>query len=271
MVIRIWRQSVNLTASAFKQKQLIPYVTFGLPSVQATRTVIEALFQSGIDIIELGIPFSDPIADGPVIQKSHQAALSSGEDVSILAALDMVSELKEAYPKACIYLMCSVHLVMHVGHRSFFEQASQVGLDGVIMPDLSINHADAYLDLGLAHGIHVVLLLSVFSDLERRQRILSRSQGFCYLISSAGTTGTRSTFHPDLYDQLHELKREASVPLVVGFGIQSADHVRSITSIANGVVVGSFFESILQQDKPLSVVIDMLIESVNDLKSGLVI
>ena len=254
-----------ISRSVFDSHQVIPYVTFGLRGADATVQFISALFDSGCNIVEIGVPFSDPLADGAVIQRSHHEALSSGEDVSVSAVFLAVKTLKAVYPTKTIVLMIATHLVMHYGETSFFSDASSHGVDGVILPDLSVVHAPPIVALGDAVGVDVVLLLSTLASLDRQRDLLALTRGFCYMISSAGTTGVRSSFATGLIETLKACRANSDVPLCVGFGVKSREQVAQLAPHSQGVIVGSFFESIIQNASSVDDATEQLVAAFKDL------
>ncbi len=229
---------LTLEAVLKKGNNLIPYYTFGDPSVASTEAIIRESIQNGADVIELGIPFSDPIADGPVIQASHQRALNSGESVSLAAALALVQKIKAAFQTPLI-LMSDVNLVYQFGIDSFFKAAKEHQLDGIIIPNLNVEASDAYQKAAAENDIALILLVSPLCLETRMQKIVKASTGFVYLMGSVGTTGERhsvSSALPDLAQKIREIK---DIPVVVGFGISQPDQLKEVCSFANGGIVGS--------------------------------
>jgi tryptophan synthase alpha chain len=247
-------------------KALIPYVTFGDPSVGDTLRIADTCFESGADILEIGIPFSDPLADGPVIQASHQRALASGENVSMVAALETVSQLKKKWEKS-IVLMAATNLVLHVGIEAFFKQAKKAGLDGIIMPDLSIYDADPYRVASRRYGVPIVFLISPLCTPSRLKKIVSAAEGFIYVISSTGTTGTRKAFSHDLSALIRRIKAIRSIPVAVGFGIGSRDHVNAVFRDADGAIVGSYIVDMLHRN-PGKAGLNLLSDTLREWKKG---
>lgn len=248
---------------AFKNitQTVIPYFTFGDPSVGVTEHLIRGSFDAGVALIEVGIPFSDPIADGPVIQASHCRALGTGEDVSISAGLEMVKRLKRDYSNQIVFMM-SVNLIIAIGPTRFFELAKGAGLDGVVIPDLPIEESTEYLQLGRKYNVKVNLLVSTLCEHGRLKKIVTATQGFLYVISTTGTTGARSSIASGLKQFLSTIRSiNPSTPIAIGFGISSRDHVQEVLSYADAAIVGSHLVNTLHTagvEKTLEVVKTLL-------------
>lgn len=225
-----------------RKKSFIPYLTFGDPTIADSVDRLLAAVYAGADVLEIGVPFSDPIADGPVIQASHQRALSQ-EKKPTLSALFSVLQTDLSFEKrnGCpVVLMVSVNLVLHYGISLFFSDAAQAGVSGVILPDLSIDNADAYLSEARSNKIALIFLISTLCTPVRLQKIVKKASGFVYLISSTGLTGTRDTldFLPmrAITDRIRAIR---DIPVVVGFGIKTPDQARQVWTFADGVILGS--------------------------------
>ncbi|MDA1353221.1 MAG: tryptophan synthase subunit alpha [bacterium] len=230
-----------ISTSVFKSKNtVIPYFTFGYPSVAFTEDLIRAAAKAGADAIEIGIPFSDPIADGPVIQASHTAALRTGEDVSVFAALKMVSRLKKEVSIPLIF-MCDANLIAHYGVSAFFKDAGEHGLEGIVMPNLPVELAGSYMKHAKSNGVDIIFLIAPMTDKERIQKIVAASSGFIYLISSKGLTGERASFNEDLKPVVDYIKSIKDIPVAIGFGISNKEHVEFVNRIADGAIIGSYF------------------------------
>jgi tryptophan synthase alpha chain len=259
----------NLKEIFNSQKCLIPYLTFGYPSISFTKDCVRACIENGADCIELGIPFSDPLADGPIIQKTHQKALTSGEDVSISSALEFVKDVKTETETPVIFMM-SVNLIMQYGIGSFFEQAKECGLGGIVIPDLPVEEADEYLELSKKHGVSLILLISPLCSKKRLKNIAENANGFIYLISSTGLTGERNSFSDNLPMFVAKLKKETDIPICVGFGISNETHVDFVSSFSEGVIVGSHLKRfILENESDLPFALQKISERIRLFKSHL--
>jgi len=189
-------------------------------------------------VVEIGIPFSDPLADGSVIQDSHQRALKNEGEVGIKNALEFVQKMKKTY-KTPIVFMLAVNLVYHFGIDHFFAAAGKAGLDGVIIPDLSLEESDRYLKYSKESQVSLIFLVAQTSSEERIRKIVAKSSGFIYLVSSKGTTGERSELPREITNKVKQIQKQKKIPVYVGFGISNADQVKQILNTADGVIVGS--------------------------------
>lgn len=246
----------ELDALFSSKKVLIPYLTFGYPSISFTKECIRTCFHSGADCIELGIPFSDPLADGPVIQKTHQDALSTGENVDIRSALACVKELKEEVSKPFIF-MASYNLIFHYGLDAFFKDASDHGLSGIVIPDLPVEEAKDCLILSKQYHVSLILLISPACSEERLRRIVEESEGFLYVISSTGLTGERSSVSTQLPELIHRIKAVKNIPVCIGFGLSSPDHLDYISPFSDGAIIGSHFAKLIIDNDPQKALSDI--------------
>ena len=250
--IKIWRLSLNIYEEPLRQvfarkKALIAYITLGDPSVEKTFEYCASLIESGVDILEIGIPFSDPIADGPVIQASHQRALLSNEDVTLKQAFSLIQRLKQHYPDTPITIMSAINLVMQYGVQQCFSDAKQHGCDGFILPDCSIEMADDFTRLAKEESISLVHLISPLCTKERMKNIVEQSTGFLYVISSTGITGERENFANNLSALITNIKKVKDIPVAVGFGVSSKEQVDYLHSIADAVIVGSYLVNVINK------------------------
>jgi len=209
----------------------------GDPNLPTTESLALACVRGGADILELGIPFSDPIADGPEIQKAGQRALRAGtrpRDV-----LGLASHIRRASDVPLV-LMTYLNPVLAIGLGDFADLASTAGVDGVIIPDLSFEESDGVAATFSAHGIDAIQLVAPSTPPGRAQAIALASRGFLYVVARYGTTGVRTSLPEDLTSRLAALKKATSIPLAVGFGVSTPEHVRALRDAgADGVVVGS--------------------------------
>ena len=241
--------SKSLLTKAFSQKDaIIGYVTFGDYSIEFTYQVCVAMIDEGVDVIELGLPFSDPIADGPTIQESHQRALETSEDISIAKALELVNRLKSFNPNIPVIFMSSTNLIMAYGYDKFFSDASNC--DGLILPDSSIEVLDDVLKKAKKASFKLIHLISPLCTQTRMKKIVEASDEFIYLISSTGITGERATFADNLKSCVQQIKSIKNIPVAVGFGVSTPDHYRQICSFADGVIIGSHFVKLIATNMP---------------------
>lgn len=234
--------------SIFKTgKVLIPYITFGDPSMADTESLILTCFDSGADIVELGLPFSDPVADGPVIQTSHFRVLSKQPNISVSDAFSCVSSVRKKTDKPII-LMTTVNLIINQGIADFFRGAAKAGVNGVVIPDLSIEDAEEYRRESKVHSLPIIFLVSPTCSDERLKRIVMATGGFLYLISSTGTTGERTTFSNKLEKMVGKIKQIRDIPIAIGFGISQPAHAKMFWKFADAVIVGSHLVQIFNNN-----------------------
>jgi len=228
---------------------LIAYVAGGDPKPEYTPDIVEALIDGGADIIELGIPFSDPVADGPTIQAATVRALNAGTTPKMV--LEMVSEVKDRH-RVPITVLTYYNPVFRMGLEDFFKSASRCGVDGLVVPDLPIEEARDYKRVAEAYEIDTIFLAAPSTSTERLRKIVEHTSGFLYLVSVFGVTGTRK----EVQELTVNLIRKAlpfttgKIPLAVGFGISKPEHVRTIiTNEADGAIVGSRFVKIIEKNR----------------------
>ena len=231
-------------AKSQKRAAFIPYITAGDPDLETSAVLLRVLADSGADIIELGVPFSDPIADGIVNQRAATRALASGTTLSGLLQLVSRSRDQIGIP---IVLFTYFNPLHARGLRLFAEQASASGVDGVLCVDLPpIEAATDYLPALRDAGIDTVFLLAPTSDRVRVREVAEASTGFVYYVSRTGVTGMRSELPPKLLEEAKRLRRRVALPLAVGFGISTPEQARAVGKVADGVVVGSALVRIIE-------------------------
>jgi tryptophan synthase alpha chain len=230
-------------ASAFKAAKtedraaLMPYFTLGYPTPEMSLDIVEAIAGAGADLIELGVPFSDPLADGPTIQHSTQVALEQG--VNAAQCIEMVADLRARGVVQPLMLMGYINPILAFGVEHFVAEAAKAGADGFIVPDLPPEEAAGIEAACQSHGRALVYLLAPTSPPERIELLANRSTGFLYLVSLTGVTGARDTLPPHLADFVQRVRTVARTPLAVGFGISTPEQARAVGQIADGVIVGS--------------------------------
>jgi len=232
--------------SAEQRKALIPFITAGDPSLDATVPVMHALAAAGADVIELGVPFSDPMADGPVIQLSSERALARGAGMSWV--LDTVRAFRHTDTHTPIVLMGYLNPVEIRGADAFAEAAADAGVDGVLLVDLPPEEAGPFRAALTAHDIALILLASPTTPAARLQRLCADAQGYVYYVSFAGVTGASERLNADAAAaQLRAIREQTSVPVVAGFGIRDATSAAAMAVHADGVVIGSALVSKLAE------------------------
>lgn len=228
------------------KKAFIAYITAGDPSLEMTGKIVLALEKSGVDIIELGIPFSDPVADGPTIQAASQRALAKKASLKKIFAMVQALRRKTAMP---VVFMTYYNPVFKFGLAKFFDACRKTGVDGVIIPDLSIEEAGESVALGKKNGIAVIFLIAPTSPMARIKEIAAKSRGFIYYVSLTGVTGARKKLPPEILSKVKSIKSVTDKPIAVGFGISDAKQARSIAVFADGVIVGSAIVKIIGEKK----------------------
>lgn len=224
-------------ANASGRAALIPYVTAGDPSIQATPTLMHALVKSGADIIELGVPFSDPMADGPVIQRAAERAIARG--TSLRTIFNMVASFRETNKTTPVVLMGYANPVERMGQSEFARQAQLAGIDGVLIVDYPPEEADEFAALLMAASIDPIFLLAPTSTEQRIQQVAEIARGYIYYVSLKGVTGAATLNTSDVEQRLKLIRKHVSIPVGVGFGIRDAQSASKIAGFANAVVIGS--------------------------------
>jgi len=228
-----------------KKKVFIAFVTAGYPTLQATESLVLAFEKNGADIIELGIPFSDPLADGPIIQASSHHALQKGVTVKKIFALVARIRKKSQIPMA---LMTSYNSIFHLGEERFVKEARRAGVDGIIVPDLPPEEGEGLIKAAKRNRLAVVFFLSPTTTKNRMKSIMKASSGFIYYISLTGVTGVLRAVPSDVVRNVKMAKRMTQKPVCVGFGISTPAQVKSIGKIADGVIVGSAIVKEIQKN-----------------------
>ncbi|MDR1785267.1 MAG: tryptophan synthase subunit alpha [Spirochaetaceae bacterium] len=230
--------------NAFKDgRAFIGFVTGGDPSLEKTREFVLAMADAGADLVEIGVPFSDPIAEGPVIQEANLRALAGGTTVQKLFTL--VEDLRRRTQIPLVFLTY-LNPLFRMGYETFFRRAAEAGLDGVIIPDLPFEEQGEVRDIASAAGVDLISLIAPTSA-ERIRKIAAEAQGFVYLVSSLGVTGVRKEITTDLGAMAGEIRAAAGVPVAVGFGIHTPEQAADVARAADGVIVGSAIVKIIAE------------------------
>ncbi|MBM3992585.1 MAG: tryptophan synthase subunit alpha [Planctomycetes bacterium] len=229
------------------KKAFIPFIPAGDPNLDATAKLLRESAKRGAALIEVGFPYSDPIADGSVIQASYTRALANGVGVdAIFAMLRTIGDIG-----APLVAMASYTLVHHRGLEPFVLDAKSAGLSGAIVPDLPVDEAQDLARIAAKHDFKLILLVTPTTPRDRALQIVRLSTGFLYCVSVVGITGERRDLPPELLDQLRWLRTQTTLPLCVGFGISTPDHVHMLRESADGVIVGSALVRKLDAKKPV--------------------
>ena len=229
--------AVFQSTQAAGRSALMPYFTLGYPDAQSSLEIIEAIANSGADLIEIGMPFSDPLADGPTIQHSTQIALEQG--MTVAGCLGLTADLRARGVEQPLILMGYVNPILAFGIERFVAEAAAAGADAFIVPDLPPEEAEAMWTACSEHQLALIFMLAPTSTAERMTTVLERSAGFVYLVSLIGVTGARTELPEGLQTFVQSVRGLTQLPLAVGFGVSTPDQARVVGSIAEGVIVGS--------------------------------
>mgnify|MGYP006278006257 FL=1 len=222
---------------AEKRRGLIPFLIGGHPTIDHFRNLLLAVDDAGADVIEVGLPFSDPIADGPVIASAMHRTLDAG--VTIDAALNATQQTAHDL-RAPLAAMTSVSLIHRSGPDAFCRRLKDAGFAGIIVPDAPLEEAPPIADAAASHGLTTTLLIAPSTPADRAEKIARKSSGFIYLLARAGVTGERTNAPaPDLEHRVDSLRRATDLPIACGFGIATPEHARSVTRTADAAIVGS--------------------------------
>ena len=224
---------------------LVAYVTCGDPDLATSREVILAAIRAGADVIELGVPFSDPVADGPVIQRASERALKHG--TSLQQVLDLAREIRKQESKAGLLMFSYLNPLVRMGLERFTKTARDAGVDGVLAIDLPVEEANEYLPVMRAANLDTVFLAAPTSPDERLKSICDVSRGFVYAVSRTGVTGTRQEIAADASGLVKRIKQFTTLPVGVGFGISNPQQFAEVTSFADAAVVGSGIVQVIEK------------------------
>lgn len=245
---------MNKIDALFEKKSsgiLSVYMTAGYPNLADTEIVIRELASSGVDLIEIGMPFSDPLADGPVLQECNQKALENGMSLEVL--FDQIRDIRKSVDIPLV-LMGYLNPVLNHGFERFCRQASSVGIDGMILPDLPLDEYETgYMEICVKYGLHMIFLITPQTSEERIYRIADLSKGFLYMVSAASTTGAKHGFQPEQIEYFKRISEmQLPLPRLIGFGISSGQTFRQACQYANGAIIGSAFMKSLSGHGSLS-------------------
>jgi tryptophan synthase alpha chain len=246
-VNRIKKTFINLNNQG--KKALMPYLTVGFPQTDSALKLVPALIRAGADLIELGVPFSDPLADGATIQAASQCALENG--ITLNSCLAQVVQLRSLGIDIPFVLMGYYNPIYQFGIQRFAEEAARAGVDGVIVPDLPPEEAGPLLDVLRAKDLCLIFLLAPTSDTRRIRIVAELSEGFVYLVSLVGVTGARDVLSPDLTTFVERVRQVTDKPLAVGFGISTPQQAAQVSAVTDGVIVGSaLIKAVASTDVP---------------------
>jgi tryptophan synthase alpha chain len=248
------------------RKALIIFITAGVPDLRTTGSLILELERSGADIIELGIPFSDPLADGPIIQKSSQRSLRGG--ITLPKILKLVEDIRRK-TKIPLVLMGYYNPILNYGEKRFIRDSAEAGADGLIIPDLPPEEGENIVKEGRARGLDVILFLAPTSTEERIKLIARMSQGFIYYISLTGVTGTRDQLADTIKPMVKKIRRFTDQPIAIGFGISNPKQAGEVAAFADGVILGSAVVNIIEHCPDKSECLKKVGKFVRSLKEGM--
>ncbi|AXC11351.1 Tryptophan synthase alpha chain [Acidisarcina polymorpha] len=224
---------------------LVAYLTAGDPDLSTTREIALSAIDAGADVIELGVPFSDPLADGPVIQRASERAVAGG--TRLVDVLELAAELRVARPSAGLVIFSYYNPVLRFGIEKFCETAEKAGVDGVLVTDMIVEEADDYLVHLRRHHLAPIFLAAPTSPDERLKKIAEVSEGFVYAISRTGITGAQKNLTADAGQLVRRLRSYTNLPIAVGFGVSTAEHVAAVGEFADAAVVGSALVAIIEK------------------------
>lgn len=224
-------------------KAFIPFITCGDPNLDTTKKIVRSMVESGADLIELGIPFSDPTAEGPVIQGANLRALSGG--VTTDKIFDMVKELRQDLSVPMVF-MTYANVVFSYDAEKFIRTCSEIGIDGLILPDLPFEEKGEFDDTCKKYGVDLISLIAPTSE-NRVAMIAREAEGFIYIVSSLGVTGVRSEINTDIASLVKLVRENTSVPCAVGFGISTPEQAARMAGISDGAIVGSAIIKLIEK------------------------
>lgn len=231
---------------AENKKAFVTYMTAGLPDMEGTKALIKAQEEAGTDIIELGIPFSDPVADGPVIQDASYKSICKG--TNLRKVFQMMEEIRNDGVKMPVIFMMYYNTILHYGIEAFAAKCKEAGVDGLIIPDLPFEEQeDLQTALDQKDAAILIQLVSPVSK-DRIVKILEHARGFVYCVSSMGVTGQAGTFHKEIISYLTNVKKVSKIPVMMGFGIRTPKDIEPMKDIIDGVIVGSHFIRLLEEN-----------------------
>ena len=231
-------------AEAFQHgKAFIPFMTCGDPDLETTAKAVRAAAAAGADLIELGIPFSDPTAEGPVIQEANLRALTGG--VTTDKIFDLVRGLRTDVTVPMVF-MTYANVIFSYGAERFIKTCAEIGIDGLILPDLPYEEKEEFLPQCRQYGVDLISFVAPTSD-DRIEMIAREAEGFLYIVSSLGVTGTRSEITTDLASIVKTVRRSTDIPCAIGFGISTPEQARTMAAIADGAIVGSAIVKLFAQ------------------------
>ncbi len=233
-----------------KKKAFGVFLTAGYPNFNISKKILKKLPDIGVDFIEIGIPFSDPMADGPLIQESSEAALKNG--INIEKCFDLVSEIRLKEKNKPIILMGYYNPIFIYGNEKFIKKSVSLGVDGVIIVDLPIEEDNEFFYDARKHNLHVIRLVTPTTNISRLKKIIKKAQGFIYYVSVTGVTGTKSANINEVYQRVKLIKSLTNIPIIIGFGIKTPEQAKQMSNVSDGIVIGSSIVEEIKKSKSLN-------------------
>jgi len=246
------------------RKAFVAYVPYGFPTIAKTKDIIMALQEAGVDIIELGIPFSDPVSDGPVIQEAASIALKNGANTKNLFAT--LKKIKKDI-KVPLALMTYYNPVFKFGQESFFKNMKSSGVSGILTVDLPIDEAAEYIKAAKKQKIETIFFVTPVTPVSRAKKIMQATRGFIYYISVTGTTGLREISYETLSGHIRQLKKNTALPVCVGFGVHTKEQFASICKFSDGAIIGSAIVKFIKENHSQRNFLSLLKKYVKSLRS----
>jgi tryptophan synthase alpha chain len=229
------------------EKAFVTYMTAGLPDMKGCAELIRAQEEAGIDVVELGIPFSDPVADGPVIQAASYKSIQQGTNLT--KVFDMVADIRKEGSEVPLVFMMYFNTILHYGPEAFIDKCTAVGVDGLIIPDLPFEEQKQLQDvIDKVQGAPILIQLVTPVSGDRIPMLLEHARGFVYCVSSMGVTGQAADFHKNVVNYLKQVKSVSKIPVMMGFGIRTAADVIPMKDIIDGCIVGSHFINLMEEN-----------------------
>ncbi|MCX7843300.1 MAG: tryptophan synthase subunit alpha [Clostridia bacterium] len=247
------------------KKALITFITAGDPDLNTTIEIVKEMEAKGADIIELGIPYSDPIAEGPVIQEANARALKN--NIKIKDVMEAVREIRKAVSVPLIYLLY-FNCILKYGAKRFFEDCIQCGVDGLIIPDLPYEEKGELEDIAAEYALDIIPLVAPTSG-DRIENIARNASGFLYCVSSLGVTGVRNDFGTDFEEFFSRINRSCGIPKAIGFGISTPEHIRALKGYCDGLIVGSAIVKLVGSSSCPAEAVKNVGEFVNSLRQAM--
>lgn len=235
----------NIKSAFYNKKAFIPFVTCGDPDIHTTEKIVYEMVDNGADLIELGIPFSDPVAEGVTIQKASRRALDNGTTTDKI--FEMVMRIRK-YTNIPLVFMTYANIVFSYGSEKFILRASELNIDGIILPDVPYEESDEFSNICSNYNMDLISLIAPTSK-ERIAKIAKQAKGFVYCVSSLGVTGIRQNITTDLKSIIAEIKANTNIPTAIGFGISTPVQAKNMAEIADGVIVGSAIVKLCEEYK----------------------